>query len=89
VIRKRAIVHGRVQGVGFRYNARSEAARLGIAGYARNRPDGAVEVEIEGDEASVTRMLSWLERGPRFAKVDSVDVSDVPAVGDERFDIAF
>jgi len=75
--------------VGFRYNARSEAARLGIGGYARNRPDGAVEVEIEGDEASVTRMLSWLERGPRFAKVDSVDVSDVPAVGDERFDIAF
>jgi acylphosphatase len=78
-----------VQGVGFRYNARSEAGRLGIGGYARNRPDGAVEVEIEGDEASITRMLSWLERGPRFAKVDSVDVSDVPATGDRRFDIAF
>lgn len=89
MIRKRAIVHGRVQGVGYRYNARSEASRLGVGGYARNRPDGAVEVEVEGDEASVTRMLDWLRRGPRFAKVDSVDVSDVPATGDRRFDIAF
>ncbi len=89
VIRKRAIVRGRVQGVGFRYNARAEAARLGIGGYARNRPDGAVEVEVEGDEAAVDRMLSWLKRGPRFAKVDSVDVSDVPTTGDQRFDIAF
>ncbi len=78
-----------MQGVGFRYNARAEASRLSLGGYARNRPDGAVEVEIEGDETSVTRMLDWLGRGPRFAKVDSVDVSDVPATGERRFDIAF
>jgi acylphosphatase len=88
VIRKRAIVRGRVQGVGFRYNARAEANRLGLGGYALNRPDDAVEVEIEGDEASVERMLAWLAHGPMFAKVHSVDVCDVPLRGEQDFQIA-
>lgn len=87
VTRKRAVVRGLVQGVGFRYNARAEAARLGLSGYARNRPDGSVEVEIEGDAASVARMLDWLADGPRFAEVDSVHVTDVPATGETDFTI--
>jgi acylphosphatase len=87
VIRKRAIVRGRVQGVGFRYNARAEATRLGLGGYALNRPDGAVEVEIEGDDASVERMLVWLAHGPMFAKVHSVDEADVPVRGEQDFQI--
>jgi acylphosphatase len=88
VIRKRAIVRGMVQGVGFRYNARAEASRLGLGGYARNRADGDVEVEIEGDAASVERMLAWLAHGPRFAEVEAVDVSDVPPSGETGFRIA-
>ncbi|MGO4690684.1 acylphosphatase [Glaciibacter sp. 2TAF33] len=88
MIRRRAIVRGMVQGVGFRYNARAEAMRLGLGGYALNRADGAVEVEIEGDAASVERMLAWLAHGPMFAKVDSVDVSDVPPMGGKDFRIA-
>jgi acylphosphatase len=87
VTRKRAIVRGRVQGVGFRYNARAVATRLGVGGYALNRPDGAVEVEIEGDDASIERMLAWLAHGPMFAEVDSVEVSDLPATGESDFRI--
>ena len=58
MIRKRAIVRGVVQGVGFRYYALHEATRLGLAGYVRNREDGAVEIELEGPDAEVTRMLT-------------------------------
>ncbi|MCU1443470.1 MAG: acylphosphatase [Cryobacterium sp.] len=87
VIRKRAIVRGMVQGVGFRYNTRAQAVRLGVSGYARNALDGSVEVEIEGDDASVARMLDWLRSGPRFADVRSVEVSDRTVTGEAGFDI--
>lgn len=87
MIRRLAVVHGRVQGVGFRYTARVQASHLGLAGYARNRPDGAVEVEIEGDEASVGLMLTWLQTGPRSAEVESVEVSDVEPIGEAEFRI--
>jgi acylphosphatase len=76
-----------VQGVGFRYTAQAEATRLALAGYALNRQDGAVEVEIEGDAASVEKMLGWLAHGPRFAKVGAIDVTDVPATGEKGFTI--
>ena len=89
VIRKHAIVHGQVQGVGFRYHARAEASHLGLAGYARNRPDGTVEIEVEGNEASVARMLTWLAHGPRSAVVHALDVSDLPPTGETEFVITF
>lgn len=76
-----------MQGVGFRYNARAVAARLGVAGYAANRSDGTVEVEVEGDEATVARMLAWLESGPTWADVTSVDVTDLEPTGQTDFRI--
>ena len=79
MIRKRVIVHGRVQGVGFRWSAQAEAERLGVAGYARNLPDGTVQAELEGPEDSVQRMLDWLHHGPRHARVESLDVTDLEA----------
>lgn len=88
VIRKHAVVHGLVQGVGFRYSARVQASRLGLSGFARNRPDGAVEVEIEGDDAAVARMLTWLAAGPRSAVVKSVEISDQTPTGETGFWIA-
>ena len=87
VIRKRVLVRGEVQGVGFRYHARAQALRLGLVGYARNRLDGAVELEVEGPEASVSRMLRWLETGPRFAVVTALEVSDAAAIGESEFQI--
>ncbi|MET1044691.1 MAG: acylphosphatase [Microbacteriaceae bacterium] len=88
-IRKHAIVHGRVQGVGFRYAAEDEANRLGLTGYVRNRSDGAVEAELEGDEASVTRMLDWLHAGPPGAHVRKVTVTDVDPHGSTEFRITW
>jgi acylphosphatase len=85
MIRRRVLVHGFVQGVGFRYTARLEAARLGVAGWVRNRADGTVEAEIEGDEASVTAMLDWFAAGPRGAIVERTEVSDLDPTGEREF----
>lgn len=65
-------VCGAVQGVGFRWFTREMAARLGLAGWVRNRDDGCVEVAAEGDDAQVERFLVQVERGPRGARVDRV-----------------
>ncbi|MHA6670179.1 acylphosphatase [Homoserinimonas sp. A447] len=76
MIRKRVIVRGRVQGVGFRWSAQAEAEQLGVAGYARNLPDGTVQAELEGPADAVQRMLDWLHHGPPYAQVEAVDVTD-------------
>jgi acylphosphatase len=85
MIRKHAVVRGQVQGVGFRWSAQTEAERLGLAGYARNLADGTVEAELEGSEAAVQRMLDWLHHGPRHARVEAVEVTDVDPTGERRF----
>ena len=76
-----AIVHGRVQGVGFRYFVVREAGRLGLAGYARNLDDGAVEVYAEGAPARLRELCAELERGPAAARVTRVDARFGPARG--------
>lgn len=73
-VRRRVVVQGFVQGVGYRWSAAHEAARLGVAGWVRNRADGSVEAVAEGDEAAVEAFLAWAARGPRGASVTSVDV---------------
>lgn len=88
VVRRRVVVHGQVQGVGFRWNARTEATRLGVSGWVRNLPDGSVEAEIEGDRTSVDDMVEWLRRGPPFAEVSDVDVAEInPTGSDGSFEI--
>jgi acylphosphatase len=85
VIRKRVIVHGYVQGVGFRYSARAQASRLGVAGWVRNRGDGTVEAEIEGDDASVAILLDWFGKGPPGAIVERTEVTELEPIGDDTF----
>ena len=70
----KAIVRGRVQGVFYRATAVDQARALGLAGYARNRPDGSVEVVARGAEAHLRRLLEWLHSGPTLAQVTAVDV---------------
>jgi len=70
-----AMVHGTVQGVFFRANARMQAQRLGLVGSVRNRPDGTVEVVAEGSEQDLRSFLAWLQRGPENARVTNVDAS--------------
>lgn len=69
-----AIVHGTVQGVGFRYYARSHAHRLGVRGYVQNLADGTVKVVCEGRKKPLEAMKKWLQNGPPSARVTRVDV---------------
>ena len=74
-----AIVHGRVQGVGFRASTLQTARALGLAGWVRNRPDSSVEVVADGEEDALKRLEGFLRRGPPGAHVRGVDVSWEPA----------
>ncbi len=66
-------VHGRVQGVGYRYFAQRAAAALGLEGYARNLDDGSVEVYAVGTAQSLDKFAGMLHRGPQWADVRGVD----------------
>ncbi len=72
-VRLRAVVHGIVQGVSFRYYTQREARRLGLRGYVRNCSDGTVEVVAEGPRRAVDELYSWLHSGPPSAEVWNVD----------------
>ena len=76
VVRRRLVAGGRVQGVWFRDSTRREAERLGVAGSARNLPDGSVEVIAEGEAEAVDRLEAFVRAGPGHAEVDRVEVSD-------------
>jgi acylphosphatase len=75
---KKALIGGRVQGVYYRATAQRRAQELGIGGYARNLPDGSVEVLACGDEAAVEAFVRWLWIGSSASKVTSVEVLDAP-----------
>lgn len=72
-MRLHVLVRGRVQGVGFRWYVREGARDLGLAGWVRNRPDGAVEVAAEGDAPMLERLRDMLRSGPSGASVTAVD----------------
>jgi acylphosphatase len=74
-IRRRLVIRGQVQGVFFRDSTRRQAERLGVAGWASNRGDGAVEVVLEGPPDAVEQVAGFARRGPSRARVDSVDES--------------
>jgi acylphosphatase len=88
VIRKRVVVHGRVQGVFFRDTTRRMAQSRGVAGWVRNCPDGTVEAAFEGEPDAVEAMVAFAREGPRGASVTEVDVVDEPPEGAEAFAIA-
>jgi ribonuclease-3 len=78
----RAIVRGRVQGVGFRYFALDKARR--VAGWIRNLPSGEVELHVQGSQPEVDTLLEWIRTGPRSAVVSQVDRQVVPVDPDLR-----
>jgi acylphosphatase len=86
-MRRRAIIHGRVQGVFFRDTTHRQAASRGVAGWVRNRPDGTVEAVFEGDPAAVEAMLAFCREGPRGAQVDRVEVLDEEPEGLSGFEV--
>ena len=78
VVRVRAVVAGRVQGVWFRESCLHEAERLGVTGWVHNLRDGRVEIEAQGSPAAVDALVAWTRDGPRLAIVDSVTVDALP-----------
>jgi acylphosphatase len=73
------LVSGLVQGVGFRWFVARHARSLGLSGYARNLPDGRVEVVVSGPEHVLPDLEQLLRDGPAYAQVDKVERSDDPA----------
>jgi acylphosphatase len=80
-VRRRFVITGRVQGVGFRWFAHDAAAREGVDGWVRNLPDGRVEAEIEGELDAVDRVEAALRRGPAASRVEDVNVDERTPVG--------
>jgi acylphosphatase len=78
VVRVRAVVAGRVQGVWFRESCRREAERMGVTGWVRNLGDGRVEIDAQGSRAAVDALVAWAHEGPRLATVESVTVDLLP-----------
>jgi acylphosphatase len=77
-------VTGRVQGVSYRASTASEARRLGVVGWVRNRADGSVELEVEGSDERVAALLAWCEQGPPSARVARVAVEEISPSGQDR-----
>ena len=74
----RFLVTGRVQGVGFRWFVARRAAELGLAGWARNLPGGQVEVVAAGEADAMSQLEASLRAGPRLARVEIVEKSEIP-----------
>lgn len=86
-VRKRVVARGRVQGVFFRDSTRRAAESRRVAGWVRNRDDGAVEAVFEGDPSAVEAMVRFCRGGPGDATVDRLEVSDEPPEGLTGFDV--
>jgi len=84
------LISGKVQGVGFRNFTQMNAKQLGINGYAKNLPNGQVEVVAEGDKSQLYALVAFLKKGPRFARVDFLNIEERPFTGGYKtFDIQY
>src|SRR5205085_8600207 len=84
-VRRRVVVSGRVQGVGFRAAVSRHARTRGVAGWVRNLPSGQVEAVFEGDEPAVTGMVRYCGEGPSGAIVAGIEVLEETPVGETGF----
>jgi acylphosphatase len=87
LIARRALVSGRVQGVGFRFFAERAARTAGVRGWVRNLADGRVETLAEGEAVAVAEYLEKIRKGPMGGRVDRVDVEERTPEGVEGFGV--
>ena len=83
VVRRRVILTGHVQGVFFRASVKEKADNEGVAGWAANRPDGSVEVLLQGSREAVESVVGYCRTGPVNARVDHAEVTEEPADPDD------
>ena len=87
-IRRRVLVSGHVQGGFFRETCRDKAESLGVAGSARNLPDGRFEAIFEGDPDAVEQLVRWCREGPSSARVQGVEVIEEEPRGERSFSVS-
>ena len=87
MIRRHVVVHGRVQGVGYRVSLASRVHARGVNGWVRNRADGTVEAVLEGESDAVDAVVEWCRSGPRGARVEAVEVVDEEPSGLAAFEM--
>ncbi len=87
MIRRRVVVHGRVQGVAFRYSVQRMALQRGVTGWVANRADGTVEAVFEGEPEAVERLVDFCREGPRGAEVERAEVTQEEPLGETNFTV--
>jgi acylphosphatase len=88
MVRRHLWVRGRVQGVWYRGSCAEQARALGIAGWARNLPDGRVEIVAEGDPEALDKLVEWCRHGPPAARVTAVEVRAEEPEGLDSFTVS-
>ena len=88
-IGRRYVIHGRVQGVGFRYFVERAAQQLDLDGYVKNRADGSVEVYASGRTEQLSELRRRLWSGPGLARVENVEEHDTEAGQRSGFRVEF
>jgi len=86
-VRRRVLVHGHVQGVGFRASCRARASDAGVGGWVRNTEHGDVEAVFEGPAPTVDALVDWCRTGPSWARVAGVEVTEDVPCGETTFTI--
>lgn len=86
IIRKHFIFYGSVQGVGFRYRAYHAAQANAVTGWVKNLYDGSVELEVQGAEENIDKMIMQIERGT-FIRIENCSVENIPVQQESSFDI--
>ena len=86
IIRKRMKIYGRVQGVGFRYRAEQAAGLLGVTGWVRNAEDGTVEMEAQGSEAAINKMMTFINGGT-YVRIDRLETEIIETEKESGFGV--
>lgn len=80
-------VKGKVQGVSYRFNAQAKAHQFDLTGFVKNREDGSVYAEVEGEEDNINRFVEWCYVGPRLAKVTEVSAEEGDYLDFKTFEV--
>lgn len=82
--RYKAILTGRVQGVGLRFFTMDHANKLGLTGWVKNMADGTVQMEVQGKDSAITELVNIIKKGNFIIKVETFTAEEIAVVEDEK-----